>query len=212
MGIDVKIEDGLSGQTARIDNDGNLNVSIKGGALEPVGSQSKFIFFSALLGTTGGNSGITNMAVNGSSTPVKFFIGADPDHDIFLQTIQIVISDGSLSHSKFGAISSLSVGWDLEVTEAGITDFLIEKAQSNGEVITRSGMVDWFGNSTSVSIIPNFSGSDDALIVTIPAHLFVPGGIRLGRGIVNEIFATVNDNLTSLASMEVRVFGYRQVS
>jgi hypothetical protein len=37
---------------------------------------------------------------------------------------------------------------------------------------------------------------------------YVPGGLRIGRGTTDKLEAIVNDNLTGLVEVSVRIFGY----
>lgn len=174
-------------------------------------SANQLQYYSKLLGSTGSDSGITNMNVDGSSNPVEFFIKAEPEFDIRIMNIVITIIDGVINHNKFGAISILANGFDLSVTEQGQDTFIIEKAKTNGEILQKSGTLNFFGNSTSVNVIPNFSSANDALIINIPISQYIPGGFRIGINGVDSLQVTINDDLEGLVDMSVRALGYKHL-
>jgi len=173
------------------------------------GSENVVQYYSRLLGTTGADSGITNMNVNGSVTPVEFYIEAESTYDIRIMNIVITIVDGAISHSKFGAILPLTNGWDLKVVEGVSPTFIITKATTGGELLQQSGSLYLFGNGTTVNIIPNSAVNEDTFLVNVPISEYIPGGFRIGLSGVDKIQAIVNDNLTGLTKMTVRVIGYK---
>lgn len=208
----INIVDGTGNKfRAKVTNQHELLVTHSVNPTFPdIGSTNQLQYYSKLLGTTGSDSGTTNLNVDGSSTPVKFFIEAEQDFDIRIMNIVITITDGVINHNKFGGIpSALTNGWDLQVLEQGETTFIIEKAKSNGEILQKSGSLVFWGNGQSTNIIPNFSSANDALIVNIPISQYIPGGFRIGTNGVDKLQSVVNDDLTGLVSMTVRALGYK---
>lgn len=172
-------------------------------SLPPIGQINTFRYTTAKLGSTGGDSGTTSMNVDGSSTPQEFFIKADEGFDLHIMNIQVLIADNVIDFSDFGNINGgLSTGFDLFVIEDGLQTDLITKAKTTGQLLVSSPDMD------SYQII-NFQGVDDAQVIRYPIVDLIPNGIRIARGSTDLIKAVVNDDVTGLAELTVRIFGYK---
>lgn len=178
-----------------------LQVGIQPPEVPPIGKPSRIRYFNSLLGSTGADSGATDMVVDGSLTPQEFYIAGADDYDIKIMSLIVTIVDGTINLSKFGALPALTVGWDLSIMEAGTDTFIINKAKTNGEIAIQS--------TEAPNIYNNFSGANDGFVQIIPIHNDVPGGIRIGRGTQDRIQSTVNDALAGLVSFNVRAIGYK---
>jgi len=178
--------------------------------VNPPDTPNYYRFLSGLLGTTGLGSGTTSQDVDGSVTPVTFYMTARQEYDIYVTDIIISILDGSISHAKFGALTALTNGWDLKVRESGEETYLVEKAKSNGEILSSFAIMSPFGSGSDLNIITNYNGAnDDAFIAPIELDETLPYGFRLGRGSNDRLEAIVNDDLTGLSAMYVKVLGYK---
>ncbi len=173
-----------------------------------VGTKNRLRYYSSLVGSTGADSGTTNMNVDGS-TPQEFYIAAHLDYDIRIMIIAAIIADTAIVHSKFGNIAALANGWDLKVTESGVDTFLINKAKTGGEAIAQAGFAHAFGDGATSFELTNWTGTEDAQSIVIPIHHVIPGGLRIGRGTKDRIVSIVNDNLTGLTEFTLRILGYR---
>jgi hypothetical protein len=174
------------------------------------GTMNRYRYFNGKLGSTGLDSGVVNMNVNGSGTAQEFFVGADQNFDIHIMHIAILFSDNpSVAHNDFGSVNELSTGWDLKIREQGVETFIVEKAQTGGQVIAQGGFTWGFGNDATSWELTNWTGNEDAQIIAIPIGDWIPGGLRLGIGSNDKLISVVNDNLTGLVEMFVKVFGYK---
>lgn len=210
MGIDVGLKGARKGRRLEISRYGEAHVVLSHSPIMPaVGHRNQVQYLVGVLGSTGLGTGITNQAVDGSVTPQKFKIESEPDYDIYIQQITVVIADGAIAHNTFGDLAQLSVGWDLIFHEDGIVTPLVSKAKTNGQVIIQSGLGAAFGTSADSFELVNYTGSTDACIATFPVHRFVPGGLRIGRQSVDKIESVVNDNLTGLTEFLVYVYGHK---
>lgn len=145
---------------------------------------------------------------NVPSTAV-FISGQNEDYMIHVMGVLILIADTAIVHSSFGNVSALSTGWDLIVREGGVDTFLIEKAQTGGQVIAQAGASRAFGDGTKAFELESWNGTQDAQLIWIPTEEYVPDGIRIAQGSDTTIRAVVNDDITGLTEMLVRLYGYK---
>lgn len=138
------------------------------------------------LTDTGLPAGSNAMNVDGSSTPVDFFLPDDGSVDTFISEVILVLEDASVDFKSFGGLAALTTGFDLKFEQAGTTKTLIDKAKTSYELIRACG--------NPFDLISKINaGNDEALIIHIPLE-----GIVLKTGTPDEIRATVNDDLTGL--------------
>ena len=210
MTVKMHISDGVgSSLKAEVSNYNALYVAQRIPDVLPAGEPNRYRFYSALLGSTGAGSGVTNMNVNGAVTSQTFYISAHNDYDLHIMAVVIIIADSAIVHSAFGNVGALGVGWDLKVREAGQETFLIEKAKTGGQVIAQAGFHNSYGADASSFELTNWTGITDAQTIYLPIGTYVPGGIRIGRGTLDRISSVVNDDLTGLTEFYTRVIGYR---
>lgn len=190
---------------AQIAENNSLTVNILEPDLRPFGEKNRYRYFTSLL-TDSNNS--SDMIVDGSSTPVEFDIRSDDMFDTRITNIVILLADGTIANNKFGALTALTNGVDLEVEEEGLTSSIISGATTGGEIIVQTGLpIPFF--SSGVNVIKSFLLNNDALLINIPISQNVPNGIRLGRGSKNRIIFRVNDALAGLTQFNVRAIGYK---
>ena len=209
MAIPVYLTDADKGYAAHVSEHGGQSVYQEIPPLAYPLTANRQRFFRQYLtadGTRGGNSA---MNVNGATTSQEFYIGASSDYDIRITTIVLIIADTAVAHNTFGNVTALSVGFDLSVFESGEDTFLIEKAKTGGQVLAQSGMMIPYGDGVLSNELSNWTGNTDAQTITFPASTFVPDGLRLGRGNLDKIKATVNDDLTGLTEFTCLCLGYR---
>lgn len=166
-------------------------------------NKSRILF--GKLGTTGLNSGTTNLNVDGSSTPVIAKIEANSNYDIYITSITLKISDSSVSNSKFGALAELTNGISLTLTESEVSTSLLLNAKTIGQTIGELP-------NAYKTLLVSYSGNNDLITITSDFSTITnPAGLRIGRGNTDKLELQVNDDLTGLISLEVVVFGYTVV-
>ena len=209
MSIKAQIRDSLTKQTATVNSKGALLVAADVPDIQPAGTANRRRFFSQRVGSTGAGAGTTNMNVNGAVTPQTFYVGSSSDYDIYIMGAIITIADAAVVHSAFGNVAALAVGWDLVANESGFDTYLIQKAQTGGQVIAQSGYFNGFGDAATSFELTNWAGGSDATLAYLPIGEWIPGGIRIGRASTDRIKSVVNDDLTGLTEFYVRLVGYR---
>lgn len=208
MATKVNISDPQNKNKAKVTKDGSILVSSIPAPIPVVGDKNAYRYYSAILGSTGADSGTTNQNVNGSVTPQQFYISSNNDYDIYIMRIAVLIADSAAVHGSFGNVSALTVGWDLILNEAGNTTYFINKAKTGGQVIAQAGFAEPYGDGATSFTLTNWTGTEDATTIIFPISDYVPGGVRIGRGTLDQLTSVVNDNLTGLTQFIVRVFGY----
>jgi len=217
VGLDARLTGtGRDGKdlALRAAQDQSLVVSMTEGDVPPSGSPSRYRYFTKWLGSAGAedtaaDGGNADMGVDGSLTAQEFYVQANQNFETRISGIAIIIADTAVAHNSFGNVTALSTGWDLKVTESGEETFLINKAKTGGQVIAQAGFTSGYGNGATSWELTNWTTNEDAQTVYIPITEWIPGGIRLSIGSKDRLSSIVNDNLTGLTEMYVRVFGYR---
>lgn len=144
------------------------------------------ILYTQFLTANGTSGGSSSMNVNGSVTPVPFWLPADSTNDLYLDKLIIVIEDTLIDFSKFGNLSALTNGIDLILKQNTVSQSLINKAKTNYEILRQTG-------SDFDVIKRKDSSNNDGLIIR-----YTLDSPRLIAGSTDEIRLIVNDNLTSL--------------
>ena len=201
--IVTELRDGTGdGNGARVDKNNSLRVNHSIPELDPIGTVNRIRYY---------KSEMLNTNVDGSVTPVEFELFSDDTstYDIFLQRIILIMSDGTQSPSKYGALPALTNGVDLYIEQGGEKTYLLEKAKTGGNLLIQSGLPTPFGASTSVNVLPKWDSNNDALVVTMDLHNLLPDGVRLGRGVKDRIVFVVNDDLTGLTEQFLTLTGHK---
>ena len=150
------------------------------------------------------------MNVNGSSTAQVFSIDANDDFDIRIMELLIYTEDtAETQNDKFGALAALTNGWDLEIEESGATIFLIEKAKTSGELITKTNTPIYGVAVDKWNSVALVDGTNYAGFYRYDIGRIVPGGLRIGNGTGDRLISTVNDDMRGLTDFTVRALGYR---
>lgn len=144
------------------------------------------------LTATGLPAGSSVMAVDGSITPVPFWLPADATNDLYLDKIILVIEDGRVDFKDFGDIAILTNGIDLILKQGGVDTNLIDKAKTTYQILKQSG--------ADFDVIKNANAaSDDSIIIRVTLD-----SPRLIAASTDEIRLIVNDNLTALSLFTAR--------
>lgn len=158
---------------------------------------------------------IHNGGTDGSVTPVTYTLlesVQSGDYDWYVQSIIHVISDGTNSYSKYGAIPALTNGIDMYSVIGGDTDYLYQGVKTGGECLIWSASATLF--PANPATINGWSTNDDALVSVFDLNELIPGtgglsGVRIGRGTNDGLYFTVNDNLVALSDHFVFIKGFR---
>ncbi len=164
------------------------------------------------LGEDGLDDGNIDLAVDGSSNPVDFFIEAHADYDTYISKAVLLIAANNVSLKNFGHIlrANVPIGFDLKLIEGPDTSTVLNKARTGGDVVLQSGANNPFGDSNTAFEVVSWWDTNDAQIIHIPFNEWTDEkGARLGRGTTDKLVATVNDDFRSLFEFKIRIFGSR---
>jgi len=160
------------------------------------------------------NGGSSDMAVDGSSTPVEFGVTASPDYDTYLKFVSVNIGDnGSPTLNKFGAITALSngVAWCWDTTDLGSV-ILESGLKTNLEFIRAAPQTAGIGDGTTAFLADvSGGGTEKNYLPQIDLSTLYGGewGLRLRKGTNDRMFFKVRDNLSSLLTFDIKVTGRR---
>lgn len=139
------------------------------------------------------------MAVNGSVTPVPFWLPADATKDTYLDKIILVIESKRVDFALFGNLAALTTGFDLILKQGGVSVSLIDRAKTTYQLLKQSG--------ADFDLLKKADATlNDGLIVR-----FQLDSPKLIAGSSDEIRAIVNDNLSTLSAFTARAFVRRLV-
>lgn len=193
---------------AQVSDYNALSTHVLTAPLQSIGTKNRMVPFVTKID-------LHNGGTDGSVTPVDYTLlvsDASSEFDYYVQSIVLVISDGTQNYSKYGAIAALTNGVDLYSTIRGDIDYIMEGAKTGGEVLIWAAMDEIF--PTNPAIISGWSTNDDALVSIFDIKAMIPGtgglsGLRIGRGTKDSLTFTVNDNLTALSDHFIFVKGFK---
>jgi hypothetical protein len=157
----------------------------------------KNIVFRQYFTDDGIAGGTSDMLVDGSTTPVSYWIQADQDNDRYITAINIVIEDDGSKLKYFGATNVLTNGCQLFYDKGDQTTVVIHNALKTGWDFFRMSLLT---ESSQVEINPvkDITAKVDAFVIVMDfTRLLPPYGIKLDAGMNQKIVLRVHDNLTA---------------
>lgn len=206
--ITTRIEDG-AGQDryAKISSENVLEVLNHG---HPPKSETLFTIPFRQRFSDSSNS--TDMAVDGSSTEVDFYISAIPGRDIYIRSLSVLISDGgSPALNKFGALSALTNGVEFCYVTQDQGQFIMHDGIKTNLEFVRLG-VDTAGIGTGTdAYLADVSGggTEKSYLPTIDIQetFGMPFGLKLREDTTDYLTFRVKDDLTGLTTFNIIAYG-----
>jgi hypothetical protein len=152
------------------------------------------------------------MSVDGSVTAQEFYLAADVERDIYINSISVRIADGGAPNlNKFGNLTALTNGvqWLWVTNDLGTVE-LHDGIQTNLEFIrtgqkthaigtgTEAYLADVSGGGTSKAYLP---------IIDLSEQFGKPWGIRLRKGTEDKMKFVVRDDLSTLDAFDAIAYG-----
>lgn len=150
------------------------------------------ISFSSFL-TNGGSS---DMAVDGSVTPVEFVTQPPTGKRWYVHTLDIIIEDNSMNFSKFGGLPALTNGVDFFAKQNGAAEALLGNIKRNGDFYI-------FANDAFIE-----SSTTDLLVAHIRTRINTGTTFKLDDSNSEFMKAVVNDDLLGIDVFQVLIRGY----
>lgn len=208
MSVNVKVTDAKTRQTATVFENGSiLN---REDPKPPFGGRQRMRIFRQFLTDDGTSSGDNDMRVDGSTTPVEFWIGADQEDDIYLKRLSFVVADASASLNNFGNLTPLVNGCELEYEDEKGVSTIHEALQTNWDFIRLCSGNPAFGQTTNAFRASNVSGNAEGYIPVLDLvdTFGFRWGVKLAAGSEQRMLLRVNDLISSILMDEFNVIAY----
>jgi hypothetical protein len=208
MAIDVKIQGGGDGYDAKVSSEYALSVQDQGlPPIEPIGRGQVFRQF---LTNGGAASDSNDMQVDGSSTAVEFWVPADSTDELYISSLSFVIADASATLDKFGNITALTNGCDLEYFSDGGTTTIASALKSNFDFVRLCQGNPAFGDGAGAFRANNVQSTSEGYlpVLDFKSVFGLPWGIRLRPGTTDKITFRVNDNTTGVDAFNCIAYGF----
>jgi hypothetical protein len=151
-------------------------------------------------------------AVGTLADPVIFSISAIDDFDIYINSINIVISDAGATLNNFGNVSALTNGVRMiwETQERGEVE-IHEGLKSNFDFVRLCGGQPAFGSGTSAFRANNVVGTSEAYFMNfdIEEVFGLPWGFRLRRGTQDKVSFIIRDDTTGVDGFDAIAYGIK---
>ena len=208
--IDARIADGDGNKRhAAVDDEGALQVVV-----HPHPPRGESGFALPVRQRFADVAGSTDMAVDGSSTSVPFYVPALVDFDVYIKFLSVVIGDGGTpALNKFGALTALSVGvgWQWESQNLGSIT-LHDGIKTNLEFVRIGSATAGIGTGTDAFLADvSGGGTEKSYLPSIDlSQLYgLPYGIRLRKGTNDKMIFRVRDNLSGLTTFNIIAYGLK---
>ena len=153
-----------------------------------------------------------DMLVDGSTNPIEFCIVANPDFDIYIKSVSVVIADAGATLNSFGAITALSNGVEFSwVSSDNGTIQIHEALKSNFDFVQLGLGTPAFGNGNSSFKANNVVGTSEAFIpvIDLKETFGLPWGVRLRKGSLDKICFIIKDNVSAIDRFDAIAYGIK---
>lgn len=150
------------------------------------------------------------MLVDGSVTPVDFFVEAPQDQDLYVTRISFIVVDQNMSLNNFGNIPALTNGVRLfyidELGEVDIADAL----QTNFDIVRLCSGLPSFGDGTTAFIANNVDFISEGIIpiLDLKDTFGFRWGLEFRNGSTQKLILRIQDDITGIDAMNVIVYGF----
>lgn len=214
MPLKVNIHDPKTGLRAPLDPMGAQFTQERSGP--PFDLDERISPFSAFLEDDAGSNQMAVVAT--PAAPQLFTVPADSDSDIYIVTLQIIITALDMEFGEFGNGAALTnpciLGYKTETRTVVLSDTLA----SNSDFVLLAQGQPAFGTTTPPNDFNTFKaqnpiGGNETEDAYIPSLDFrkvfgLPWGIKLPNGRDTELSMTIQDDTTNATSFTARAFGF----
>lgn len=185
-------------------------VSVVERPFPPFGVQQNVRPFRQFMTDDGTPTGSSDMLVDGSVTPVDFFVEAPQDQDLYVTRISFIVVDQNMSLNNFGNIAALTNGVRLfyidELGEVDIADAL----QTNFDIVRLCSGLPSFGDGTTAFIANNVDFISEGIIpiLDLKDTFGFRWGLEFRNGSTQKLILRIQDDITGIDAMNVIVYGF----
>ena len=141
------------------------------------------------------SNGLTDMSIDGSITPVEFYIQPEDEVYMIARWMLYIQDSKGFDITSFGANGTLSNGLQIQMNGQDILEYNIK---TNGDIA---------GLSYDMEVLT--FGNDDDVLVARWSFYKVGQNVRLTS--TDRLSVIVNDDLTSISNMYIQVQGYKEI-
>lgn len=211
--IDINILDGKGyGNKAKVSKEGALSVVVH--PHPPRNETIDALPFRQYFTANGMANGSNDMRVNGSITPKDYYIAASEIYDIYIGYVSVEIGDGgSPNLNKFGNLTALTNGieWIWFNNREGEYE-LHEGIKTNKEFIRLGTDSAGFGDGVNAFLADVSGGASEKSYlpnIDLKESFGLPWGIRLRKATEDKLIFRINDDLTTLTTLNILAYGIR---
>jgi len=169
--------------------------------------------FSQFFTTNGSATGSNNMVVAGTlASPIDFYVKANEEYDIYIDTVSIQISDNGSALDKFGALTALTNGVQFIYSSIRTGEYIIADAiKTNLDFFREATGGKGFGSGTDAFKADISGGGQDTYFpeIDLTERYNLYHGLRIERGTTGRLIMRVRDNLAGISVFNVKCFGKR---
>jgi len=209
MGIDTQITGSGKGNTADVTDERAVFIQTTG--LPPLTQTGLGNIYRQYLTDNGTSTGSNDMLVTGTATaPQLFWTKADPDYDIFINSLSFVISDASATLNKFGNITALTNGCELVIQSSDGEIVIADSLKTNFEFVRLCQGNPAFGDGTAAFRAGNVSGSSEGYIPVLDfrAVFGLQWGLRLRAGTEDKLLLRIKDDVSTIDEFNCIAYGF----
>lgn len=176
----------------------------------PFGVQQNVRPFRQFLTDDGTPGGSSDMLVDGSVTPVDFFVEARQDADLYVTRVSFIVVDQNMSLNNFGNIAALTNGLRLFYTdELGEVD-IADALQTNFDIVRLCSGLPSFGDGTTAFIANNVDFISEGIIPVLDLKdtFGFRWGLEFRNGSLQRLVLRVRDDITGIDAMDVIIYGF----
>lgn len=220
MSVNFKIYDGQgSGRAAIVDQGGFLRVQPS--SFPSVEDEDIQIVYRDFL-TLNGNGTTSDMRVNGAVTKQYFWVQSEPNFDIYVKNLSIVLADTNTDNSlnTFGDLAALTNGCRIYYEDSNGEVNIGTNLRTNFDLIRLCLGKPAFGSRYAVGgtynpfFLPDAVGATADAIIPIIDFSSIFGfeyGIKLQNSTNNKLVIEINDNLSSgLDAFNIIAYGFKR--
>jgi len=174
------------------------------------GGKQTIIPFRQYFTTNGLAGGPNDLRVDGSVTPVDFFIPAANPGDLYITIISMAVSDSGAVPSKFGTLPALTNGVALLYTSESFDDIYIHTGIKTNFGMVRFGLGNpSIGGAGDAFRVSNVIGNADTYMTNIDLARFIPPyGVQISFETSQQLILRIRDDLTGLDAYDAIAFGF----
>jgi hypothetical protein len=209
VAIDVRLKDGMGdGNVVSATPENSLCTQDSG--LPVPNPLARAVVFRQFLTVDGTATGSNDMQVDGGTTPVEFWVQANQNYDLYIANLSFVIADASATLNKFGNITALTTGCDLEYFSDTGTITVASALKSNFDFVRLCLGNPPFGDGAGAFRASNVESTSEGYIPVLDfKQVFaLPWGIRLRAGTTDKVILRVNDLTTGVDAFNCIAYGF----